>query len=94
MMMLLKVLKFILLTKQMIRLILPTRISFLGYPGFELKNRVLAFTDFYLHDVPFEEMNDSPKLTFDFLLVNANKKKADHFEASLKIKARQLVSEN
>ena len=35
-------------------------------------------------------MNDSPKFTFDFSLVNANKKKADHFEASLKIKAKQL----
>jgi Smr domain len=65
-------------------------ISFSGHSGFELKNRLLSLTDFYLHDVPFEEMNDSPKFTFDFSLVNAGKKKADHFEASLKIKAKQL----
>ena len=65
-------------------------ISFLGSPDFELKNRLFSLTDFYLHDVPFEEMNDSPKFTFDFSLVNTNKKKADHFEASLKIKAKQL----
>lgn len=65
-------------------------ISFLGYPDFELKNRLFSLTDFYLHDVPFEEMNDSPKLIFDFSLVNTNKKKTDHFEASLKIKAKQL----
>ena len=65
-------------------------ISFLGSPGFELKNRLFSLTDFYLHDVPFEEMNDAPKFTFDFSLVNTNKKKAGHFEASLKIKARQL----
>ncbi|MEP6950355.1 MAG: Smr/MutS family protein [Ginsengibacter sp.] len=64
--------------------------SFLGHPGFELKNRLLSSTDFYLHDVPFEEMNDSPKFAFDFSLVNANKKKVAHFEASLKIKAKQL----
>src|ERR1700709_1623921 len=48
-------------------------ISFLGFPGFELKNRLLSLTDFYLHDVPFEEMNDSPRLTFDFSLVNSSK---------------------
>jgi hypothetical protein len=65
-------------------------ISFLGSPDFTLKNRIFSLTDFYLHDVSFEEMNDSPKLTFDFTLVNANRKKADHVEASLKIKARQL----
>ena len=64
--------------------------TFSGSPGFELKNRLFSFTDFYLHDVPFEEMNDSPKFAFDFTLVNTNKKKAAHFEASLKIKAKQL----
>lgn len=65
-------------------------ISFLRHPDFELKNRLFSLTDFYLHDVSFEEMNDSPKFTFDFLLVNTNKKKADHFEAFLKIRAKQL----
>lgn len=65
-------------------------ISFLGSPDFDLKNRVLSLTDFYLHDVSFEEMNDAPKLAFDFSLANSNKKKADHFETSLKIKAKQL----
>jgi Smr domain len=66
------------------------RITFLGSPDFELTNRLLPLTDFYLHDVPFEQMNDSPRLEFDFSLVNANKKKASHFEAFLKIKAKQL----
>jgi dsDNA-specific endonuclease/ATPase MutS2 len=65
-------------------------INFLGHSNFELKNRLLSLADFYLHDVPFEEMNDSPKLVFDFSLVNPDKKKAEHFEASLKIKAKQL----
>ena len=66
------------------------RIHFSGAPDFELKNQIFSLTDFYLHDVPFEQMNDSPKFTFDFFPVNANKKKADHFEAALKIKAKQL----
>ncbi len=65
-------------------------ISFSGSCGFELNNQLLPLSDFYLHDVPFEEMNDSPKFCFDFTLVNTNKKKAVHFETSLKIKAKQL----
>jgi hypothetical protein len=65
-------------------------ITFLGYPGFELKNRLFPLTDFYLHDVPFEQMNDSPKFSFVFSLVNLNKKKADHFQTSFKLKAKQL----
>jgi hypothetical protein len=66
------------------------QISFSGNTDFEHSNQIFSLSDFYLHDVPFEQMNDSPKFFFDFSLVNENKKKADHFEASLKIKAKQL----
>ena len=65
-------------------------ISFAGSPDFELKNQVFSFTDFYLHDVPFEQMNDAPKFEFEFSLITPGKKKADYFEASLKLKAKQL----
>jgi hypothetical protein len=65
-------------------------INFSGAPDFELKNQIFSFADFYLHDVPFEQMNDAPKFEFDFSLVNADKKKAGHFEASVKIKAKSL----
>lgn len=61
-----------------------------GMPDFELSNTILPFNEFYLHDVPFEEMNDSPKFEFDFSLSNSDKKKAAHFEVSNKIKAKQL----
>lgn len=66
------------------------RVSYAGASGFELKNQVFPFSDFYLHDVPFEQMNDAPKFEFEFSLVKADKKKADYFEASLKVKAKQL----
>ena len=66
------------------------RITFGGSPDFELKNQIFSFTDFYLHDVPFEQMNDAPKFVFEFSLMNADKKKAEYFEASLKLKAKQL----
>jgi hypothetical protein len=66
------------------------QVNFKGSPDFHLSNTVLPFNEFYLHDIPFEEMNDAPKFEFDFSLVNKNKKKADHFEARFKMKAKQL----
>jgi hypothetical protein len=65
-------------------------IKFKGSPNFGLSNTVLPFNEFYLHDIPFEEMNDSPKFEFDFSLTPADKNKAPHFETSFKIKAKQL----
>lgn len=65
-------------------------VRFLGSPDFEIKNSSLPFIDFYLHDIAFEEMNDAPKFEFEFSLANPNKKKVEYFEASFKIKAKQL----
>ncbi|HEY5407317.1 MAG TPA: Smr/MutS family protein [Ginsengibacter sp.] len=61
-----------------------------GLPDFELKNQLFSLSDFYIHDIPFEQMNDSPKFTFEFSLTKADKKKAPYFETFLKIKAKQL----
>ncbi len=66
------------------------RITFAGSPDFELKNQIFSFTDFYLHDVAFEQMNDAPKFALEFSLLNADKKKSEYFETSLKLKAKQL----
>jgi hypothetical protein len=66
------------------------QIKFKGTSEFHLTNTVAAFKEFYLHDIPFEEMNDAPKFEFDFSLANPDKKKAPHFETSFKIKAKQL----
>src|SRR4029078_2564747 len=59
---------------------------------FELKNRIGIFEDFYLHDVPFADMNDSPSFEFDFSLIEPAKGKADHYESILKLKAKQLFT--
>jgi hypothetical protein len=66
------------------------RQQFFGDPEFELKNEVHAFHDFYLHDIPFADFNDNPSFEFEFSLVSPDKKKADHYEANVKIKAKQL----
>lgn len=66
------------------------RLMFFGKSEFELKNEVHAFGDFYLHDVPFSDMSDSPVFTFEFSLVQPDKAKVDFYEASLKLKPKQL----
>lgn len=65
-------------------------LTFLGHQDFEHQSTILPFMDFYLHDVSFEAMNDSPKFGFDFTLIPANKNKALHTEVSVKIKGKQL----
>lgn len=65
-------------------------LRFFGKKDFELKNKIAPFEDFYLHDIPFSDLNDSPVFDFDFSLQPPDKKKAPHFEASLKLKPKQL----
>ncbi|MFV0604241.1 MAG: Smr/MutS family protein [Niabella sp.] len=65
-------------------------LTFFGKPDFELKNIIEPFQSFYIHDIPFEDMSDSPAFTFDFTLPVPDKKKATHFEAAYKPKPKQL----
>lgn len=64
--------------------------QFLADTAFELESSIEPFHDFYLHDIPFETVNDSPSFSFDFSLVQPDKKKAPHFETSLKLKPKQV----
>lgn len=66
------------------------KLHFFGKPDFELKNTIQPFEDFYLHDIPFEDLNDSPSFDFDFSLLQPDKKKAPHYEAGLRLKPKQL----
>jgi hypothetical protein len=68
------------------------RLNYFGKENFELQNQVLNFQDFYLHDVPFENLNDSPAFEFDFTLITPDRNKADHFESSLKLKPKQVFA--
>lgn len=67
-------------------------LAFFGKPDFELKNEIRPFEDFYLHDIAFADLNDSPAFEFKFSLPEPDKKKADFFESSLKLKAKQLFA--
>lgn len=61
-----------------------------GEASFQLTNTVEPLSDFYLHDVPFEDLSDSPRFDFEFSLKTPVKKKVEFLEASLKLKAKQL----
>ncbi|MBL7741798.1 MAG: hypothetical protein JNK14_21440 [Chitinophagaceae bacterium] len=68
------------------------QLVYFGKNEFELKNTINPFEDFYLHDVAFESMNDNPVFAFEFSLLKPDKKKADYFEAPLKLRARQIFN--
>jgi hypothetical protein len=61
-----------------------------GITAFTLRNEVLPFSDFYLHDVPIEDMNDAPRFSFVFILQEHDVKRAPHVEYTLKVRAKQL----
>lgn len=66
------------------------KLNYLGRTDFEITSDIGAFKDFYLHDVPFENLNDSPSLDFEFRLLHPDKHKADFCEAHFKIKPKQM----
>lgn len=68
-------------------------VLFAGQRDFHLNNRVEPFSNFYLHDLDFEELNDSPKFEFWFKLVPPNKKKVEQHRATIRIKAKNLFKQ-
>lgn len=66
------------------------RLFFGGENNFELKNNLIPVSDFYLHNVNFEDLSDNPRFDVEFSLVVPDKKKAPYFETSLKLKAKQI----
>lgn len=66
------------------------KLFYLGKPEFELKASVQPFEDFYLHNIAFASVNDSPQFSFEFSLPTPKKGKADWHEVSLKLKPKQI----
>ena len=61
-----------------------------GENNFQLKNKIEPLSDFYLHDVNFDDISDNPRFEFEFSLAVPDKRKSDYFEANLKLKGKQL----
>lgn len=66
------------------------KLNYFGRTDFEITSDLGAFKDFYLHDVSFENFNDSPSFDFEFRLMQPDKYKADFCEANYKIKPKQI----
>lgn len=67
-------------------------LKYFGETDFELNNQVLAHQDFYLHDINFSDLNDSPSYHFEFSLLTPDKNKVPYYEASLRLKPKQLFA--
>ena len=70
------------------------KLQYAGRTDFELDNQVFHFNNFYLNDIPFENLNDSPSFEFDFSLIKQDNKKALHFECLLKLKGKTGIYKN
>lgn len=67
-------------------------LSYVGKDGFAFKNEIKSFEDFYIHDIPFENLNDSPLFSVEFSLAPPDKRKAPYYETFLKLKAKQVFT--
>jgi hypothetical protein len=67
-------------------------LNYFGSSEFDLDNQVHPFQDFYIHDIPFANLNDNPVFECEFSLLTPDKTKADHYETSLKLRAKQVFS--
>lgn len=61
-----------------------------GQPVFELENTLRAGNRFYVHDIPFEQLNDSIKFNIEFSLSEKDKRRAPYHEVTLKPGGKQL----
>jgi hypothetical protein len=68
-------------------------LNFMGDRGFDLKNTLLPFQDFYVHDIAFSEFSDSPKFEIRFELTQPDKNKAKEHTVVYKIKPKTFFEQ-
>ncbi len=61
-----------------------------GESSFSLKNKLEGLSEFYLHDVSFDDMGEAPKFEFEFSLSYPDKRKAPFHEVFFKLRGKQL----
>ena len=57
---------------------------------FLIEKQIAEFAEFYIHDIPFENLNDSPNFFINFSHINSDKNKSDFFETNVKLKPKQI----
>jgi hypothetical protein len=68
------------------------RLNYFGKTEFELDNQIPAGQEFYLHDIPFSNLNDNPVFDWGFSLLTPDKARVENFETSFKPRAKQVFS--
>lgn len=68
------------------------RLDYARSEGFNLSNEIGAFADFYVHDMPFENVNDGPVFNLRLSLLKTDKSKADYADAALRLKPKQVFA--
>lgn len=58
--------------------------------SFQLKGVLEPLSEFYLHDIDYDDISDNPKFAVVFSLVKENKKKAPYFETSQKVNGKKV----
>jgi hypothetical protein len=66
--------------------------EYFGEKEFELKNECYSFNDFYLHDIPFADLSDSPRFEFTFSLITPQKGKEDSYTVQHKIRPKTIFA--
>ena len=65
-------------------------LNYFGKSEFDLDGQLPSLQDFYIHDIPFANLNDNPVFECEFTLLQPDKARAEHYEASLKLRAKQV----
>lgn len=65
------------------------KLMLMGDAQFHLQGELPAQHEFYLHDILFEDISDSPTCSFTFSLLKEDKKKSTHFEVEHKLRGKQ-----
>ncbi|HLI93220.1 MAG TPA: Smr/MutS family protein [Puia sp.] len=68
------------------------RLNYFGKTDFDLANQILAGHDFYLHDIPFPNLNDNPSLEWEFSLLAPDKARVEYYETTFKPRAKQVFA--
>jgi hypothetical protein len=68
------------------------KLKYGGKADFELDNQAPSYQDFYLHDIPFDKLNDNPVFSLEFSLLKPDKNKAEYYESTLKLRAKQVFT--
>ena len=66
------------------------QVSYQGSAEFELRNQVFTHQDFYIHDLPFEKINDNPTIECEFSLITPDKKKAAVSKTEWKLRSKTI----